>query len=176
VIERELSPALARRGFTGPVLATGYTAELAEVVLRDSARLLAEDAEHANSRGWSKHRPALPLYTEDDVDRAVALITPTGVDRAVPAGPQADVMLRHAGHILGSAWAQLKLTCSRGLMTIATSGDLGRPGHPLLCPPQPFTGADVLLVEATYGNRKHSIAAAREAFADAITRTLPRSG
>jgi metallo-beta-lactamase family protein len=55
-------PALVRQGFTGPVLATGYTAELAEVVLRDSARLLAEDAEHANSRGWSKHHPALPLY------------------------------------------------------------------------------------------------------------------
>ena len=60
-------PALARQGFTGPVLATGYTAELAEIVLRDSARLQAEDAEHANAHGWSRHRPALPLYTEDDV-------------------------------------------------------------------------------------------------------------
>lgn len=144
--------------------------------MRDSARLLAEDAEHANSRGWSKHHPALPLYTEDDVDRAVALFTPVDVDEAVPAGPHANVTLHHAGHILGSAWAQLTLARGGGSVTIATSGDLGRPGHPLLCPPQPFTGADVLLVEATYGNRKHSIAAAREAFADAITRTLRRGG
>jgi len=69
-------PALARQGFAGPVLATGYTAELAEIVLRDSARLQAEDADHANSHGWSKHHPAAPLYTEDDVDRAIGLITP----------------------------------------------------------------------------------------------------
>jgi metallo-beta-lactamase family protein len=172
-------PALAKQGFTGPVLATAYTAELAEVVLRDSARLLAEDAEHANLRGWSKHHPALPLYTEDDVDRAVALFTPVETGEAVPVGPHAHakVTLHQAGHILGSAWAQLTLTHSGGVpVTIATSGDLGRPGHPLLCPPEPFTGADVLLVEATYGNRKHSIAAAREAFADAITRTLRRGG
>jgi metallo-beta-lactamase family protein len=169
-------PALARNGFTGPVLATGYTAELAEIVLRDSARLLAEDAEHANSHGWSKHHPALPLYTEDDVDQAVALITPVPPGQAVPAGPQADLMLHRAGHILGSAWAKLTLTGRRGPVTIATSGDLGRPGHPLLRPPEPFTGADVLLVEATYGNRKHSAAAAREAFAGSITRTLRRGG
>lgn len=63
-----------------------------------------------------------------------------------------------------------------GPVTIATSGDLGRPGHPLLRPPEPFTGSDVLLIEGTYGNRKHSVAAARAAFAAAITRTLRRGG
>ncbi len=94
----------------------------------------------------------------------------------VPAGPQAEVTLHHAGHILGSAWARLTITGHRGPVTIVTSGDLGRTGHPLLRPPEPFTGADVLLVEATYGNRKHIVAAAREAFADAITRTLRRGG
>ena len=67
------------------MLATGYTAELAEIVLRDSARLLAEDAEQANSHGWSRHHPALPLYTEDDVDRAVGLITPVSPAQAVSA-------------------------------------------------------------------------------------------
>jgi metallo-beta-lactamase family protein len=169
-------PALARQGFTGPVLATGYTAELAEIVMRDSARLLAEDADHANSHGWSKHHPALPLYTEDDVDRAVALITPVSAGQTVPAGPDAEVTLHRAGHILGSSWARLTITGDRGPVSIASSGDLGRPGHPLLRPPEPFTGADVLLVEATYGNRKHRVAAAREAFAQAITRTLRRGG
>jgi metallo-beta-lactamase family protein len=169
-------PALARQGFTGPVLATGYTAELAEIVLRDSARLMAEDAEHANSHGWSKHRPALPLYTEEDVDQAVALFTPVSFGQAVPAGPHAEVTLHRAGHILGSAWAELTIAGARGPVTVVTSGDLGRPGHPLLRPPEPFTGADVLLVEATYGNKKHSSGAAREAFASAITRTLWRGG
>jgi len=169
-------PALVRQGFTGPVLATAYTAELAEIVLRDSARLLAEDAEHANSHGWSKHHPALPLYTEDDVDRAMSLITPVSVGQAVAATPEAEVTLHHAGHILGSAWAELTIAGSRGPVTIASSGDLGRPGHPLLRPPEPFTGADVLLIEATYGNKKHGAAAAREAFATTITRTLRRGG
>jgi metallo-beta-lactamase family protein len=169
-------PALARQGFTGRVLATAYTAELAEIVLRDSARLLAEDAEHANAHGWSKHHPALPLYTEEDVARAMSLITPVAVGQAVAAAPQAEVTLHHAGHILGSVWAELTIVGGRGPVTIATSGDLGRPGHPLLRPPEPFTGADVLLVEATYGDKKHGSVAAREAFASTITRTLRRGG
>jgi metallo-beta-lactamase family protein len=85
-----------------------------------------------------------------------------------------------AGTVTGSKFlvdgdrARVLLDC--GPVTVATSGDLGRPGHPLLRPPEPFTGADVLLIEATYGNRRHSVAAAREAFADAITRTLRRGG
>jgi metallo-beta-lactamase family protein len=94
----------------------------------------------------------------------------------VPAGPHAEVTLHRAGHILGSAWASLTVSGHRGPVTVATSGDLGRPGHPLLRPPEPFTRADVLLIEATYGNRRHSVAAAREVFADAITRTLRRGG
>jgi metallo-beta-lactamase family protein len=169
-------PALVRQGFSGRVFATGHTAELAEIVLRDSARLLAEEAEHANSYGWSKHHPALPLYTEDDVDRAVRLITPVDPGRAVRIAPQAELTLHHAGHILGSAWAQLRFTNGRSSCTIASSGDLGRPVHPLLRPPAPFSGADVLLVESTYGNRKHRDAEARQEFADDITRTLERGG
>ena len=141
-------PALARQGFAGLVLATGYTAALAEIVLRDSARLLAEDAEHANSAGWSKHRPALPLYTEDDVNKVVDLITPVDLGQPVAAAPAAEVTLHRAGHVLGSAWAELKITGNHGPVTIATSGDLGRPGHPLLRPPEPFTGSDVLLSRA----------------------------
>jgi metallo-beta-lactamase family protein len=169
-------PALVRQGFGGQVLATGYTAELAEIVLRDSARLLAEEAEHANSHGWSKHHPALPLYTEDDVDRAVRLITPVEPGQQVGIAHHAALTLSHAGHILGSAWALLELTDGRRSCTIASSGDLGRPAHPLLRPPAPFTGADVLLIESTYGNRKHSDVAARHAFAGTITRTLQRGG
>ncbi len=169
-------PALVRQGYRGPVFATGYTAELAEIVLRDSARLLAEEAEHANSHGWSKHHPALPLYTEDDVDQAVRLITPAEPGRTVGIAPGAAVTLSHAGHILGSAWALLEFSGGRGPCTVASSGDLGRPAHPLLRPPAPFTGADVLLIESTYGDRGHSDAAARHAFAATINRTLGRGG
>jgi metallo-beta-lactamase family protein len=169
-------PALARQGFAGQVFATGYTAELAEIVLRDSARLLAEEAEHANSYGWSKHHPALPLYTEDDVDRVVRLITPVDPGQVAVIAPHITLTLHHAGHILGSAWARLELADGRRSCTLATSGDLGRAAHRLLRPPDPFTGADVLLVESTYGNREHSDEQARQVFAEAITRTLKRGG
>jgi metallo-beta-lactamase family protein len=169
-------PALVRQGYSGRVFATGYTAELAEIVLRDSARLLAEEAEQANAYGWSKHHPALPLYTEDDVDRAVRLITSVDPGQAVGIAPQATLTLHHAGHILGSAWAQLTFTDGRRSCGIASSGDLGRPAHRLLRPPDPFTGSDVLLVESTYGNREHSDEQARQAFAATITRTLKRGG
>jgi metallo-beta-lactamase family protein len=158
------------------VFATGYTAELAEIVLRDSARLLAGEAEHANSYGWSKHHPALPLYTEADVDRAVRLMTVIEPGQQVPIAPGATLTLHHAGHILGSAWAYLELTSGGRSCSLASSGDLGRPVHRLLRPPEPFTGADVLLVESTYGNRDHDDEHARQAFADTITRTLNRGG
>jgi len=169
-------PALVRQGFTGPVFATGYTADLAEIVLRDSARLLAEDAEHANSHGWSKHHPALPLYTEDDVERAMSLVTPVELGQVVTVARNADLMLHRGGHILGSSWAHLTVAGKHGRCTIASSGDLGRSAHPLLCPPEPFTGADVLLVEATYGNRSHGDEPALRAFVNAINRTLRRGG
>ncbi len=123
-------PALARQGFAGQVFATGYTAELAEIVLRDSARLLKEEAEQANSYGWSKHHPALPLYTEDDVDRAVRLITPVDPGQEAVIAPHVTLTLHHAGHILGSAWARLEHIGGHHSRTVACSGDLGRPAHP----------------------------------------------
>jgi len=169
-------PALARNGFAGRVLATSYTAELAELVLRDSAKLLAEDAEHANLHGWSKHSLALPLYTEDDVERALALITPVEHGHVTRLTDAIQLTLHRSGHVLGSSWAELTLDQDGQSCTVVSSGDLGRPGHSLLCPPEPFTGADVLLVEATYGNRKHSDLPARQAFAEVINRTLGRGG
>lgn len=169
-------PELVREGFTGPVFATGYTAELTEIVLRDSARLLAEEAEHANSHGWSKHHPALPLYTEDDVEQAVRLITPVELGQRREIAPQITLTLHDAGHILGSAWTYLEFTDGRRSCSLAHSGDLGRPAHRLLRPPEPFTGADALLVESTYGDREHDDQEARQAFTDAITRTLKRGG
>jgi len=169
-------PALVRGGFAGKVFATRYTADLAEIVLKDSARLLAEDAEHANRHGWSKHHPALPLYTEDDVDRAMALVTDVAHGQTVTVAADATLTLHRAGHILGSSWAELTVAGRRGPCTIVSSGDLGRPAHPLLRAPEPYAGSDVLLVESTYGNRSHGDDPARQEFADAITRTLRRGG
>ncbi|MFE2144272.1 MBL fold metallo-hydrolase, partial [Streptomyces sp. NPDC059456] len=166
-------PRLVRHGFRGPILTSATTARLAEIVLRDSARLQMEAAEHANQHGWSKHRPAKPLYDDDDVDHTVEYFDPVPVGSEIEIMAGTKLMLHHGGHILGSAWARLTLEDGH---TLAVSGDLGRPGHPLLLPPEPFSGADVLLMESTYGNRRHDHESARREFASVITRALSRGG
>lgn len=166
-------PRLVRHGFRGPILSTAPTARLAEIVLRDSARLQMEAAEHANSHGWSKHRPAKPLYDDTDVENTLRFFDPVEVGGEIEIMAGTKLRLHHGGHILGSAWAHLTLEDGH---TLAVSGDLGRPGHPLLLPPEPFSGADVLLMESTYGDRRHDHETARREFAAVITRTLSRGG
>ncbi|MFK0234738.1 MBL fold metallo-hydrolase RNA specificity domain-containing protein [Streptomyces vinaceus] len=166
-------PRLVRHGFRGPILTSAPTARLAEIVLRDSARLQTEAAEHANQHGWSKHRPAKPLYDDDDVDHTITYFDPVPVGSEIEIMAGTKLMLHHGGHILGSGWAHLTLEDGH---TLAVSGDLGRPGHPLLLPPEPFSGADVLLMESTYGNRRHDHESARREFASVIARTLSRGG
>ncbi|MEV5159412.1 MBL fold metallo-hydrolase [Streptomyces sp. NPDC053728] len=166
-------PRLVRHGFRGPILTTAPTARLAEIVLRDSARLQTETARHANDHGWSKHRPAKPLYDADDVDKTVSYFDPLPISTEVEITSGIRLTLHHGGHILGSAWAHLTLEDGH---TLAVSGDLGRTGHPLLLPPEPFSGADTLLMESTYGDREHDQQAGRSAFADVVSRTCARGG
>jgi metallo-beta-lactamase family protein len=169
-------PRLAADGFTGPVYATRETIRLAEIVLTDSAHLQEEEAEHANEHGWSKHDPALALYDRKDVERCLELFRELDFDTETPVADGVTCRLRNAGHILGSAWARLTLNGPNGQHTIAFSGDLGRPRHPLLCPPAPFDGADTLLIESTYGDRRHNDLSSTSKFESAITRTLRRGG
>jgi len=165
-------PLLARHGWRGPVYATPGTIELAGIVLTDSAHLMEEEAEHANRYGWSKHQPAQPLYTAKDVEAAVALLAPLeyGTVAGLPGG--AHLEFGRAGHILGSAWARIELDGT----SLVTSGDLGRPVHPLLGPPDPRPECDTLLLESTYGNRRHDTAEALDRFADMVNRTVERGG
>jgi metallo-beta-lactamase family protein len=143
-------PLLARQGFRGPIHCTLATADLLKVVLPDAAHLQEEDAARANRRGYAKHTPALPLYTIEDAQRALRLVRQCGYDRAFPvAGVTA--LLRPAGHILGSATVELQLEGTR----LVYSGDLGRYDRPILLDPEPVPVADVLLLEATYGDRHH---------------------
>lgn len=166
-----LLPRLVRDGFSGPVVCTPDTADLVEIVLRDSAHLQEEDARQANEGGWSKHRPALPLYDLADVERALALVTPTEFDTAVTLGPDVRVTLSPAGHILGSAVALLET----GERRTVFSGDLGRGSHPMLRPPHPPPAAHTIVVESTYGDRRHPDPDP-EVLAGAIRRTIGRGG
>jgi len=147
-------PLLVRQGFEGPVFCTPGTASLLSVLLPDSARLQEEDAERANRRGYSKHEPALPLYTSEDALAALALLEPRPYGRRFQAMAGGEVRFHRAGHILGSASIELELDAPR--TTLVFSGDLGRWDRPILRDPELVPRADVLLVESTYGDRLHS--------------------
>jgi len=175
-------PALAVGGFTGPVFCTPATAALTSVVLPDSGHLQEEEARWANRRGYSKHSPALPLYTEDDARALLAQLRATEFGTPTVVAPGVEVTFEPAGHILGSAIAGLVITWTQGsdeqVRRFTFSGDLGRPHHPLLQAPAPLTRSrpDVVVVESTYGDRRHDDEGAVTALADAITRTAERGG
>ncbi len=167
-------PKIVRDGFAGPVYATAGTLGLAEIVLPDAGRLQEEEAEYANRRGYSRHRPALPLYTEDDALLALRCLRGVAYGDTFEAVPGVAVTFRSAGHILGSASVVLDVEGGR---RVVCSGDLGRPNHPLLLPPVPPPAADVVLVESTYGDRSHDDdEATRARFRDVIVRTVDRGG
>jgi metallo-beta-lactamase family protein len=169
-------PLLTKHGWRGTIYATEGTARLAQIVLADSAHLLEEEAEFANRAGFSKHKPALPLYTADDARRAFSMIKAVPFDEPLDVAPGVTVTLGRAGHILGSSWAHVVMSTERGERSLVYSGDLGRPSHPLLTPPDPRPESDVLLLESTYGNRRHSDTAALERLGDLVRRTAHRGG
>lgn len=170
-------PILVRDGYAGPVYVTPSTAELAAIVLPDSGRLHEEDAEYANRKGFSKHRPALPLYTEADAERAVRSLRPVTFGRRIEVAKGVTMQFDPAGHILGSAVVSLNVSSpSREPIDLAFSGDLGRPDHPLIVAPQPPHHSEVVVMESTYGNRDHADEGALAEFAAAIADTAERGG
>jgi metallo-beta-lactamase family protein len=165
-------PKLVREGFTGPALCTAATADMTGIILRDSAHLQEKDAEFANRKGFSKHHPALPLYTIRDAEKALALLEPRPLHKSVDLFSGASLRLRSAGHILGAATAEVRWRDR----TIAFSGDLGRYDDPLMPNPEPIPEADVLVVESTYGDRLHDRVDAAAMLGDVIERTTQRGG
>ncbi|MBX3499072.1 MAG: MBL fold metallo-hydrolase [Alphaproteobacteria bacterium] len=165
-------PKLVREGFRGPVYCTHATAELCRLLLLDSAKIQESDAAFANKHGFSKHRPALPLYDQADAERALERLVP--IDFAVPIdlGFGARLMLRRAGHILGAATAEIEW----GHRRIAFSGDLGRYGDPLMADPAPIGECEELVVESTYGDRLHARIDPAEALLAIVERTVGRGG
>jgi len=168
-------PALVRQGFRGPIYATVATRALCRIVLPDSGHLQEEDAAYANRKGFSKHAPALPLYSEADALAALECFRTVGFDEEVEIAEGVRARFTRAGHILGSASVTLSLDGSPA-RRLVVSGDLGRGSHPLLRDPSPPGEADVLLVESTYGDRQHPDASSLGAFARAISRTSARGG
>lgn len=149
-------PALVRDGFAGPIVTSTDTAGLCEILLRDAAYLQEEEARYANSAGYSRHEPALPLYTRADAEAVFHLLDPRPFDVPVDVGGGVVAELQWAGHILGAASATIDLLAVDGTdRRVFFSGDVGRPSHPVLAPPAPPPDADALVIESTYGNRVH---------------------
>lgn len=165
-------PRLVREGFRGDVFCSSATADLAEIILLDSAKIQENDAEFANRHGFSKHHPALPLYGKRDAERAIERFRPVAFTTPVDLGHGATLTLRHAGHILGASTAEIRW----GGKTVVFSGDLGRYGDAITPDPEPIAKADYLLVESTYGDRKHEPVDPGKALLDVVERTSRRGG
>jgi metallo-beta-lactamase family protein len=148
-------PRLVFKGYKGPVFATPGTCDLLRVMLPDAAYLQEEEARYANRRGYSKHTPALPLYTVEDAERSLMLLRPTRVGESVEVIKGVYLDYRRVGHILGAGSARLSFQLDGRQRTLMDSGDLGRYDRPILKDPEPAGAADWLLIESTYGNLIH---------------------
>jgi metallo-beta-lactamase family protein len=166
-------PRLIAQGYRGRVFCTAGTMDLCRLVLPDSGRIQEEDARQANKHGYSRHAPALPLYTEIDAQRALTHLHPLGYQREVEIPQGFTIQFVPAGHLLGSAFVLMRLV---GGKTILFGGDLGRYARPILPDPADALPADVVLCESTYGDRDHEEDDRGEHLATVIRDTAARGG
>ena len=170
-----LLPRLVQQGFQGPVYATEATCALLNLALPDSAHLQEQEAIYANKKGYSRHKPALPLYTAADAQNVLALLQPVRFYQALKTA-DLEITWHPAGHILGSAILELHVPSNNKLVRIVFSGDLGRFDDEIMKPPSLLEQADVLIVESTYGNRKHDAGSIEGSLANEIDYIVQREG
>jgi metallo-beta-lactamase family protein len=166
-------PRLCKAGFTGPVYCTRGTRDLLQLLLPDSGYLQEEEANTANKRGYSRHHPALPLYTRSDAERSLEQLRAVAFGTTVEVAPGIVASFSRAGHILGSSCVRLVVDDDQ---SIVFSGDVGRPADPIMTPPEPLPAADTLVIESTYGDRLHATESIVDVLAREITATIERRG
>ena len=165
-------PRLCKEGYAGPVYCTRGTRDLLRLLLPDSGFLQEEEARHANRAGYSKHRPALPLYTRADAEASLAQLVAVDYGESFEPAPGFTARFSRAGHILGAS----SLYLEAGGATLAFSGDVGRPADPIMKPPEPLPRADTIVVESTYGDRRHPPGDLSDEVAKLVTDTIERRG
>ncbi|MDZ4095286.1 MAG: MBL fold metallo-hydrolase [Paracoccaceae bacterium] len=165
-------PALIRAGYRGRVLCTEATAELCGLILPDSGHIQEEEARYAARKGFSKHKDPTPLYTVKDAEAALRRFETVGFELRIDLGDGVAATFIPAGHLLGAAQIRLEIAGT----TVHFSGDLGHDPDPLMRPPTPFGGADVLVCESTYGNRNHPTIDPEAELAPILKRVLGRGG
>ncbi|MGD9601792.1 MAG: MBL fold metallo-hydrolase [Gammaproteobacteria bacterium] len=165
-------PLLVKKGFSGPIICTEATRDLCAILLPDSGYLQEKDAEYANRHGFSKHRPALPLYTQEDAEACMERFAPVPFYDERKITDTLSARFLPAGHILGAAIVEVR--CAG--RTVVFSGDLGRPNDATMVDPTPVRHADYLLVESTYGNQLHEQQDSEDVLAEVIKRSASRGG
>jgi len=165
-------PLLVKNEFKGPIYATEATIDLCKILLPDSGYLQEEDARRANKYGYTKHVPALPLYTKEDAIQALDSFKPVRFGNPLQVFEGFEATWFHAGHILGASFIHCK---SEGVCVLF-SGDIGRLNDPVMKTPVPIEATDYLVVESTYGDRLHGVSNPIEKLAQIINRTARRGG
>jgi metallo-beta-lactamase family protein len=169
-------PRLVRSGYRGPIYANIATHELCTLLLPDSAHLQEEDTRYAVKKGYSRHKPPLPLYTVAESQTALQQFRQIPSNDAFRISPQFSVLPHDAGHILGATWLELTITENGKQTLVVFSGDVGRYDQPILKDPESPTRADFLLCESTYGDREHPGGSVTDELADVVNHTAKRGG
>jgi metallo-beta-lactamase family protein len=169
-------PALVKGGFRGPIYCTEATADLAGILLPDTGHLQEEEAKWANKKGYSKHSPAKPLFTEEDARDVLQYLEPVDYGQHFEPAPDIRAKYRDTGHILGAGFLDLKSGNGQGSRKIVFSGDIGRPTDAILRPPVPAYNADYLVMESTYGNRLHKETFPEDDLVRVVNESMERGG
>ncbi len=167
-------PRIVKKGFRGKIYSTPETRDLCRILLPDCAHILEEDAKYANKKGYSKHHPALPLFTVEEAVESLKYFRTVDYRNSFSLGDDLSFEFLNAGHILGAA--SVKFTNAKDHMTVAFSGDIGRIGDPILFPPTPLGKVDYLVMESTYGDRNHLVSDPSGQLEAIIHRTFKRKG
>lgn len=165
-------PLLVKQGFGGKIFCTEATRALCRILLPDSGYLQEEEANYANRHGFSKHRPALPLYTRADAEKCLRQFESVEFHTSWHLSPGLEASFIPSGHMLGSAFVHIRSE----RRSILFSGDIGRPADLVLAAPEKVPGADYLVVESTYGNRLHEQTDPMDKLAAVVNRTAARGG
>ncbi|MDD5458855.1 MAG: MBL fold metallo-hydrolase [Phycisphaerae bacterium] len=176
-----LLPRFVQQGFSGPIYSTPATAEIARIILMDSARLQEEDAAYKRKRHEKQGRTGphddLPLYTVQDAEQTFPLFSPVNYKQPIKFNDHVSVSFYNAGHVLGSSVIQVTVNKNGEQRVILFSGDMGRPNRPIIHDADVFERADYVLIESTYGDRVHKETEDTQTqIANCITETVERGG
>lgn len=164
-------PLLVKNGFQGKIICSEATRDLCAILLPDSGHLHEEEARYANLKGTSKHKPALPLYTQAEAEASLEYFQTTPFDKKIELG-DLRISFHYAGHILGASLIRIE----DDKKSILFSGDLGRSNDPIMRAPVNPPASDYFVVESTYGNRIHPAMDTEKQLGEIVNKTVKRGG